>query len=80
MYANSANAWSRDVQRLRQALQVVDNNGPASIGGGGTPRQPLLPELVAPPATPPPTVATAPATTETSAPVPVTSTPAVPAN
>jgi hypothetical protein len=49
VYASSANAWSRDVQRIRQALSVVDNNGPSSVGGGGTPRQPLLPELVAPP-------------------------------
>lgn len=35
--------WTRDVQRLVQALYVVDNNGPNSIGGGGTPRQPLAP-------------------------------------
>jgi hypothetical protein len=49
IYASNANAWSRDLQRIRQALAVVDNNGPASVGGGGTPRQPLLPELVAPP-------------------------------
>jgi hypothetical protein len=80
VYADAPNAWSRDVQRLRQALQVVDNNGPSSVGGGGTPRQPLLPELVAPGATPPPTSPTAPATTETSAPGAVTSTPAIPAN
>jgi hypothetical protein len=80
VYASSANAWSRDVQRIRQALQVVNNNGPGSVGGGGTPRQPLLPELVEPAVTPAPTVATAPATTESSAPVPVTSIPAVPAN
>jgi hypothetical protein len=80
IYASSPNAWSRDLQRIRQALQVVDNNGPASVGGGGTPRQPLLPELVEPPVMPAPTVATAPATTASSAPVPATSIPAVPAN
>lgn len=80
VFASSPNAWSRDVQRLRQALQVVDNNGPNSVGGGGTPRQPLLPELVEPLATIPPTIPTPPATTETSAPVPATSTPAIPAN
>jgi hypothetical protein len=80
VYASSANAWSRDLQRLRTVLAAVDNNSPTSVGGGGTPRQPLLPELVEPAATPAPTVATAPATTESSAPVPVTSTPAVPAN
>jgi hypothetical protein len=33
--------WVRDNQRLVRALSVVDNNGPDSIGGGGTPRQPL---------------------------------------
>lgn len=41
-------AWSRDCQRLHQALHVVDNNGPTSIGGGGTPRQPLAPPLADP--------------------------------
>ena len=80
VYASSANAWSRDLQRLRQALSAVDNNSPTSVGGGGTPRQPLLPELVVPGAAAAPTSATPPATTETSAPIPVTSTPAVPAN
>ncbi|MFC5137841.1 ricin-type beta-trefoil lectin domain protein [Actinomycetospora rhizophila] len=80
VYASSTNAWGRDVQRLRQVLQVVDNNGPSSVGGGGTPRQPLLPELVEPLVTIPPTIPTAPATTESAAPMPVTSTPAIPAN
>jgi hypothetical protein len=36
-------AWTRDWQKLMEALWVVDNNGPNSIGGGGTPRQPLAP-------------------------------------
>lgn len=36
--------WMRDVQRLVEALYVVDNNGPGSIGGGGTPLQPLAPD------------------------------------
>ena len=40
---NGNTPWTRDVQRLQQALYVVDNNGPGSIGGGGTPRQPLAP-------------------------------------
>lgn len=79
VYASSTNAWGRDVQRLRQALQVVNNNGPDAVGGGGTPRQPLLPELVEPLVTVPPTLPTPPATTE-SAPVPATSSPAIPAN
>lgn len=34
-----------DVNRLFQALYVVNNNGPHSIGGGGTPRQPLAPPI-----------------------------------
>ena len=37
--------WMRDVQRLLAALSVVTNNGPNSIGGGGTPLQPLAPPL-----------------------------------
>jgi hypothetical protein len=37
--------WVRDMQKLAQALHVVDNNGPNSIGGGGTPLQPLAPSL-----------------------------------
>lgn len=39
------NAWGRDFNRLRQALHVVDNNSPTTIGGGGVPRQPLAPEI-----------------------------------
>lgn len=35
--------WTRDIQKLAQALYVVNNNNPSSIGGGGTPRQPLAP-------------------------------------
>lgn len=34
-------AWVRDIQRLAKALHVVNNNSASSIGGGGTPRQPL---------------------------------------
>ncbi|MGZ8177700.1 hypothetical protein ACXVUM_07175 [Williamsia sp. SKLECPSW1] len=30
--------WERDVQRIMVALAVVDDNGPTSIGGGGSPR------------------------------------------
>lgn len=37
--------WTRDFQRLITALWLVDNNSPTSIGGGGTPRQPLAPPL-----------------------------------
>jgi hypothetical protein len=78
VYASAPTAWSRDVQKIRQVLAAVDNNGPTSVGGGGTPRQPLLPELVAPLVSIPPTIPTAPATTATSGPVPATSTPAIP--
>jgi hypothetical protein len=42
---NSNTAWSRDVQRLITALSVVNNNTPTSIGGGGTPLQPLAPPI-----------------------------------
>lgn len=37
--------WMRDIQRLAKALHVVTNNSPTSIGGGGTPRQPLAPQI-----------------------------------
>lgn len=37
--------WTRDIQRLIAALYVVDNNSPTSIGGGGTPLQPVAPPL-----------------------------------
>ncbi|MFL5814019.1 MAG: hypothetical protein ACJ763_10620, partial [Bdellovibrionia bacterium] len=42
---NAPNAWLRDIQRLMKVLSVVDNNSPTSIGGGGTPRQPLAPAI-----------------------------------
>jgi hypothetical protein len=38
-------AWWRDLVRLRKALSAVDNNSPTSIGGGGTPLQPLAAPL-----------------------------------
>jgi hypothetical protein len=38
-------AWRRDMQKLVQALYVVNNNTPTTIGGGGTPRQPLAPPI-----------------------------------
>jgi hypothetical protein len=37
--------WWRDIGRLRQALMAVDNNSSTSVGGGGTPLQPLAPPL-----------------------------------
>jgi hypothetical protein len=46
--AGTGNAWYRDNLKLMDALQLVTNNTPSSVGGGGTPRQPALP----PPAIP----------------------------
>ena len=34
-----------DFMKLFTALYIVDNNGPNSIGGGGTPRIPLAPPI-----------------------------------
>jgi hypothetical protein len=42
---NNNTAWSRDIQRLMTALYVVNNNTATSIGGGGTPLQPLAPPI-----------------------------------
>jgi hypothetical protein len=39
--ATTGSAWTKDIQAIRTVLQIVDNNSPTSIGGGGTPRQPL---------------------------------------
>lgn len=44
----SRSPWVRDIQRLARALHVVDNNSADSIGGGGTPRQPLAPPIAPP--------------------------------
>jgi hypothetical protein len=35
--------WVRDIRLIIDYLRVVSNNSPTSIGGGGTPRQPLAP-------------------------------------
>ena len=40
-----AGAWVRDIQRLVKSLSVVSNNLATNIGGGGSPRQPLAPEI-----------------------------------
>jgi hypothetical protein len=42
---NSATPWSKDIQKIVTALRVVNNNSPSSVGGGGTPRQPLAPPI-----------------------------------
>lgn len=40
--------WGRDMEKIFSNLHVIDNNGPKSIGGGGKPRQQLLPEFKEP--------------------------------
>lgn len=41
-----ANNWTKDVKVIFESLNVITNNGPAAIGGGGTPRQPLAPPFI----------------------------------
>jgi len=40
---NTGSAWANDIKAVMNSLYVVDNNGPSTKGGGGTPRQPLAP-------------------------------------
>ena len=42
---NDDNALQADFAKIIAVVKVVDNNGPNSIGGGGTPRQPLAPPI-----------------------------------
>jgi hypothetical protein len=42
---NDNTPWSIDYQKCMVALQLVDNNSASSIGGGGTPLQPLAPPI-----------------------------------
>jgi hypothetical protein len=73
-------AVQEDFHRLMTNLHVVVNNGPNSIGGGGTPRRPLLPELTRS-ASPAPAPAPAPAPSTTAAPsTTVAPAPTVPAD
>jgi hypothetical protein len=44
-YVGDNTPWVHDMQKLVKALKVVDNNSPTSIGGGGTPLQPLAPNF-----------------------------------
>jgi hypothetical protein len=37
--------WSQDIATIFANLQIVDNNSSTSIGGGGTPLQPMAPPL-----------------------------------
>lgn len=40
---NTQGAWLRDINRILPLLQIVDNNAPETIGGGGLPMAPLAP-------------------------------------
>ena len=40
---NADNAWAQDLELIFTNLQVINNNSASSIGGGGTPSQPLAP-------------------------------------
>ncbi len=44
-YFNDDPNLEADFAKIIAAVKVVDNNGPNSIGGGGTPRQPLTPPI-----------------------------------
>ena len=41
--------WAHDIQTIFANLSIVTNNGPSSIGGGGTPIVPPAPPLAPPP-------------------------------
>jgi Carboxypeptidase regulatory-like domain len=43
--ANGTDPWSQDIATIFAHLDIVTDNGPTSIGGGGTPLAPLLPPL-----------------------------------
>jgi hypothetical protein len=43
--AGNGTPWSHDINVILTNLAVVANNGPSSIGGGGTPLQPLAPPI-----------------------------------
>ena len=37
--------WVRDIATIFTSLNVIDNNAPSTIGGGGAPRRPLAPDF-----------------------------------
>ena len=43
--AGDGTPWSHDINVIIANLAVVANNGPLSVGGGGTPLQPLAPPI-----------------------------------
>ena len=42
---SGSDPWAQDMDKIFRALAVVDNNAATSVGGGGTPRQPLAPPI-----------------------------------
>ncbi|MFP4191436.1 MAG: hypothetical protein ACLFU6_05120 [Candidatus Hydrogenedentota bacterium] len=44
-FALDSEEWEAEMLKIAPYLKMVVNNGPDSIGGGGTPRQPLAPPL-----------------------------------
>jgi hypothetical protein len=48
----TSGAFAEDMAKIVAALEVVSDNSATTIGGGGTPLQPLAPPLVAPPGDP----------------------------
>jgi hypothetical protein len=44
-FEGTSGEFYEDFMKLFRALHIVDNNGPKSIGGGGTPRVPLAPPI-----------------------------------
>ena len=47
-FSLESDTWKYDFFKLIQSLYIIDNNSPTSIGGGGTPRQPLAPDFDSP--------------------------------
>lgn len=47
-FRDAGTTFHSEFQNLFYSMQYVDNNGPSSIGGGGTPLHALAPELVIP--------------------------------
>jgi hypothetical protein len=44
-FGKDSGAFYQDINQLFQTLSIVDNNTAETIGGGGTPRQPLAPPI-----------------------------------
>ena len=45
-YGLGSDQWLAELNRLMTSLSVITNNGPESIGGGGTPRVNLAPDFI----------------------------------